>query len=529
MVLRVSRSLHASIAGTVIAAVAATATIAPAAAGETGPDPLTWDDCPAGSLTDDAAQCADIDVPKDYSDPSAGKITLTMSRIPATGERKGVIAGNPGGPGGDALGMFTSADADSAESEGKINLPPDVTEHYDLVAVEPRGLTWGTPLECGVPPALEANAGDILAGCEASDPGYAGTVTTDNTARDLDEARKALGEDTLNLYGVSYGGALMSTYATMFPEHTGRVLLDSSASPEQRWAGTGQQRKQARIDALNAMFRWLAARDDEYHLGTTPLQVYTRWADVVTGPYGVQLPTVPPAAQDEDLPGPAQSLPGELGARVMDSVVYAVWRSGTVVDSARTFLGDPLAAVGRQAGFMGLMNGVYDQNSWPLIGEQLRDPEGFTAEMQERAADQPRPSDEEVAAMQKQQVQSAYVERAVTCNENTVPGDRSLILPALETRYTGGDLVRYNEDMIGSGLFCDGWAPTTVPTSPNGDALDHAPLNIGYSHDTAVSPSGAPDMQKAMGGDLLTVDGYSHGVLLRDPQAFESEISDYFA
>lgn len=502
-----------------VLASALTALTAPAAvAGTAAPDPLDWGACPTGSFADPAAECADIEVPEDYSNPDAGTITLTMSRIAATGERKGVIAGNPGGPGGDALAMF--AGGDGADTEGRIVLPADVRESYDLLAVEPRGLAWGTPLDCSTPAGPAARAGDLLAGCESNNPGYAATITTDNTARDLDEARQALGEDTLNLYGVSYGGPLMATYATLFPGHTGRVLLDSSASPDQRWFGLGQARKQARVDGLNAMFSWLAERDDEYHLGTTPLQVYQRWAEVVAGPYGVQLPTTPPASTDADAP-----LPGELATRVVDAVVYAQWRAGTLSDTTRMLLGDESALVGVTAGQSGLMEGLYSEKVWPVIGEQLSNP----GAQQDGQPQQPQLSEEETAALELMQTQMAYVDRAIICNENTSAPDPSLVVPTLVTQYTGGDLIRYNEDLIGSGLYCDGWSATTVPTDPSGAELEHAPLNIGYSHDTAVTADGATDMHRAMGGDLLTLDGYSHGVLLENPQAFEDEISAYFA
>jgi pimeloyl-ACP methyl ester carboxylesterase len=452
-----------------------------------------------------------------------------MSRVPATGERKGTIAGNPGGPGGDALGMFATTDAGTPEAEGRITLPADVREHYDLLAVEPRGLAWGTPLDCPATESLFGTAGDILAACESTDPGYTSTITTDNTARDLDEARKALGEDRLNLYGVSYGGPLMATFATLFPEHTDRVLLDSSASPDQRWFGLGAARKQARIDGLNAMFAWLAERDDEYHLGTTPLQVYQRWAEVITGPYGVQMPVTPPSAEDADLPAGSAVLPGELGTRFLDGLVYAQWRAGTLVDTGRALLGDESAVNGVNSGFSLSMAAIRDQTLWPLLGEQLSDPEAAEAQVAEELDALPEPTEEEIAAQQKMAEQASYVERAIICNENTDAPDRSLAPSMWLTQFTGGDLIRANEDNIASGEICSGWSATTTPTEVSGEALDRAPLNIGYTQDATVSADGAPDMHRAMGGELATVDGYSHGVLLVEPERLADKVSDYFA
>lgn len=525
--------LTATLVPALVSALAVTPGAVPAAgAAPAAPTGLTWGPCPVGSGAAGTADCTDIEVPRDHADPDGPTITLTMSRIPATGERRGVIAGNPGGPGGDALGMFADADAGTPEATGRIVLPPDVREHYDLVAVEPRGLTWGTPLDCPVTAAPGVTAGDLRAACESTDPGYVGTVTTDNTARDLDVARRALGEDRLNLYGVSYGGPLMATYATLFPGHTDRVLLDSSVDPGQRWFGLGATRRQARTDALNAMFTWLAERDGTYHLGTTPLQVYQRWALVVAAPYGVQLPVTPPAAQDADLPGGAAgsaTLPGELALQLTDAVVHTLWRTGTVVDSTRVLLGDDSAAVGVSAGFSGMMQGIRDQNLWPVIGEQLRDPAAATAQIEAELATQPEPTAEERTAQQRMQEQMTLVERAVICNENTTAPDLSLAPQAYLTQVTGGDLVRGNEDMIASGQLCAGWDATTTPTDPSGADLDRAPLNIGYRHDATVTAAGAPGMRRAMGGELYTVDKYSHGVLLADPDALADKVSAYFA
>ena len=50
--------------------------------------------------------------------------------------------------------------------------------------------------------------------CNWTQPGYVDQVNTENTARDLNVARQALGLDKLNLYGVSYGGLLALSLAS---------------------------------------------------------------------------------------------------------------------------------------------------------------------------------------------------------------------------------------------------------------------------------------------------------------------------
>lgn len=71
-----------------------------------------------------------------YKDPQGKKITLTMSRIRATGSHEGVIFANPGGPGGSALGLW--------EWILKIGSATPLRAKYDLIAVQPRGLLNGS-------------------------------------------------------------------------------------------------------------------------------------------------------------------------------------------------------------------------------------------------------------------------------------------------------------------------------------------------------------------------------------------------
>jgi pimeloyl-ACP methyl ester carboxylesterase len=47
-------------------------------------------------------------------------------------------------------------------------------------------------------------------------------------AADMDAIRKDLGQATLNFWGLSYGGVLGHTYAVLFPDRVGRVILDGS-------------------------------------------------------------------------------------------------------------------------------------------------------------------------------------------------------------------------------------------------------------------------------------------------------------
>ncbi|KIF01759.1 protease, partial [Streptomyces sp. RSD-27] len=86
---------------------------------------------------------------------------------------------------------------------------------------------------------------------------YIGTV---HVARDLDVIRRALGERKLNYLGFSYGTRLGAVYAALFPQHTGRMVLDgvdtlTEPFTEQALASArGQQR------ALDDFLTWCAHR-----------------------------------------------------------------------------------------------------------------------------------------------------------------------------------------------------------------------------------------------------------------------------
>ena len=56
-------------------------------------------------------------------------------------------------------------------------------------------------------------------------------VGTHALARDLDLLRGAMGEARLSLYGASYGTEAMAVYASIFPEHVDRLVLDGNMHP----------------------------------------------------------------------------------------------------------------------------------------------------------------------------------------------------------------------------------------------------------------------------------------------------------
>jgi pimeloyl-ACP methyl ester carboxylesterase len=56
--------------------------------------------------------------------------------------------------------------------------------------------------------------------------------TTEIAMTDLDEVRAALGYETINLYGASYGTRAALTYLRMFPRHVRSITLDAVVEPD---------------------------------------------------------------------------------------------------------------------------------------------------------------------------------------------------------------------------------------------------------------------------------------------------------
>ncbi|WP_244181528.1 alpha/beta hydrolase [Streptomyces curacoi] len=200
---------------------------------------LKWRDCGAPGF-----QCATMKAPLDYAKPDAGDIRLAVARKKATGpgERLGSLLVNPGGPGGSAIGYL--------QQYAGIGYPADVRARYDMVALDPRGVARSEPVEClggremdrytqtDFTPDDEQETGELVdaykrfaEGCGADAPGLLRHVSTAEVARDMDILRAALGDERLTYVGASYGTFLGATYAGLFPDRVGRLVLDGAMDP----------------------------------------------------------------------------------------------------------------------------------------------------------------------------------------------------------------------------------------------------------------------------------------------------------
>lgn len=216
-------------------------------------------------------QCGCIEVPKDYTDLTAGNITLNLVRYQATVKpSKGSILYNPGGPGLSGRSQL-------------VPLAPLLTTmlggEFDIISWDPRGTGLTLTYDCfknatqraalnDITPVTSNYSadgladietvwklkGELAAECAVNAKDVGTLVGTAFTARDMMKIVDALGEDGLLRYwgsyilliympilirslGMSYGSILGMTAAAMFPDRVGRLVIDGVLNPKGYYAG----------------------------------------------------------------------------------------------------------------------------------------------------------------------------------------------------------------------------------------------------------------------------------------------------
>lgn len=217
---------------------------------------VNWNDCYKKLAASSGVrfECTQVNVPLDYDRPNGPAISLAVVRIPASHPEvyRGSLFLNPGGPGGSGVdfALFFGPAAPF--------FFPESGTQYDIVGFDPRGIGRSTALKCfgnerqsaqvfapvpfpedaGQVPFFEA--GDNLLNDQCSRRGnkVLEHMSTANVARDLDYMRQAFGDDQLNYLGLSYGSYLGQTYANLFPDNVGALIIDGVLDPI-AWTNVG--------------------------------------------------------------------------------------------------------------------------------------------------------------------------------------------------------------------------------------------------------------------------------------------------
>jgi pimeloyl-ACP methyl ester carboxylesterase len=186
---------------------------------------IGWSPCPKVA----GFQCGTLSVPLDYHHPARGSVQLAVIQHPVA-QSKGVIVFNPGGPGESGVSILPILAS---------LVPETVKEHFTLVSFDERGTGSSEPLLCGPSAAAASSAiagtaaatmtfAGLADACQSSSPTLFPTVNTTTSARDMEQLRIALGVARIDYYGMSYGTALGSVYAHLFPSHIRSMVLDGA-------------------------------------------------------------------------------------------------------------------------------------------------------------------------------------------------------------------------------------------------------------------------------------------------------------
>ncbi|KAF8482305.1 Alpha/Beta hydrolase protein [Gautieria morchelliformis] len=201
-------------------------------------------------------QCARLEVPLDYNDPSGEKAAIAMIRIkanvsPNSRKYRGPILFNPGGPGGPGVAFVNSL----GESFQKL-----IGEEFDIVGFDPRGVGLTTPpvaifsdqyerayWNSGAPPLINSTSDSLLDAYTRSQllgelsikrtMHAAEHVSTATVARDMLSITQAHGRDKLMYWGFSYGTVLGATYAALFPDNIERLVIDGVVDFDDYYSG----------------------------------------------------------------------------------------------------------------------------------------------------------------------------------------------------------------------------------------------------------------------------------------------------
>ncbi len=228
---------------------------------------------------DGTVQTGNLTVPIDYSDPAQGTFDLFLARhLADPAQRLGSLLVNPGGPGFGGSDFAIYAD----QIYG-----PTLLDRFDIIGWDPRGTGLSEPaIDCtddydhfyaslDITPddaaerqQIADTAKEFADNCATKNADIVHAVGTNNSARDMNAIREALGETKISYFGFSYGSELGATWATLFPDTVRAAVLDGAADPTAGYIESGLQQS-AGFEATLTTFLQQCSEDTacEFHNG----------------------------------------------------------------------------------------------------------------------------------------------------------------------------------------------------------------------------------------------------------------------
>lgn len=442
---------------------------------------------PGVEAPDIEVECGTLTVPLDHAEPDGETAEIAMLRVPARGDDPiGSLVLNPGGPGFPGTSFAPLMAGVWAESP--------VTERFDLIGFDPRGVGSSTPaVDCytdqereddallsafdgGVLTWTEETAAQTYEACAAGSGGaeVLDHLGTRDVAQDLDIMRAALGDEGLSFLGASYGTRLGAVYAEMFPENVRALVLDAAMDP---LIGSHERRVQ-QFTAIQASFDQMAAmcaEDADCPLGEDPEQAVERYQ--------------------------------ELAQPLIEEPVPA---------------GD-----GRELSFNkangGIVAGMYNAESWPVVIEGI-------AELEEGRGDTLLALSDGYQGRSQDGVYADHLEAtfAINCLDEDrlepaqvkdLKQDSFAAAPFLDT----GRPVEEGQDA------CTQWPGDSTLKAPYATDIEGLPdtLTVSTTGDALTPHEGGISLAETLGGSLLTVEGDQHGATAADNACIQDAVAAY--
>ena len=444
-------------------------------------------DADAKAFANDTVQCARLEVPLDYQNPDGRTAQIALLRVPAKGEpgsRIGSLLLNPGGPGYSGMGhAITVADA-AADSP--------VTERFDLIGFDPRGVGASTPtLDCFTDDELEpgvTNTGlwgqnyteeqtrQLYEQCAERSGGadVLAHVGTRDVVRDVDVLRAVLGDEKLTFVGHSYGTRLEAIYAETFPQNVRALVLDGPVDPT---TGTAERRLD-QVESFQESFENFAAfcaQNSDCPLGTDPAQATAVFQQLVQPLFDEPLTTAD-GRQLSDL----EAVTGVMFALNIEEIWPELIQAIAELEAGK---GDTLMAL-RDVSSGRNPDGSYSNFGAALTAIDCLDEERYTPEQQ--------------TAM----IRGIYE-----------------VAPFMDT---GRPVTARN--------LCEHWPVQPTLGYPYAQNIEGLPqtLVVASTRDSATPYSGGISLAEALGASLLTVEGQRHGVVFAAGNAcIDDIVADY--
>jgi pimeloyl-ACP methyl ester carboxylesterase len=191
--------------------------------------------------------CASVAVPRNWAAPAGNRtydVELVRIRSRTQHDRIGSLLINPGGPGvsGFNYAVYLSFGG----------LPTAITDRFDIVGFDPRGVGRSDPIRCiGAADQDEINAADpdpvsqadfdkavalnrrVAEGCDRKYGDQLSEFSTEQAAHDMEAIRAAVGDAKTTYLGFSYGTLLGATYAQLYPKSIRALVLDGAVDPKE--------------------------------------------------------------------------------------------------------------------------------------------------------------------------------------------------------------------------------------------------------------------------------------------------------